>query len=134
MYFKLLFISVYMTIISSVTMGNELSLTKQLEFNPINKEKNVVGIVEGYDTKKYQIKAESKQVLHVIMKSEGTYFNVYSPYKTKEDDALFVGKSQGKDFKGVLSRDGLYMIQVYLKTDEAENQVKRIFEMHIELI
>ena len=134
MYFKLLFILVSMTVVSSLTMAKELSLTKQLEFNPINKEKNVVGIVEGYDTKRYQIKAKSNQVLHVTMKSEGTHFNIYAPYKTKEDDALFVGKSQGKDFKGVLSKEGLYMIQVYLKTDEAENDIKRIFEMHIELI
>jgi hypothetical protein len=134
MYFKSLYILACIIAISLPMLAKELSLTKQLEFNFVNQEKNVVGILEGYNTKRYQIKAKSNQVLHVNMKSEGTYFNVYSPYKTKDDDALFVGKSQGNDFKGILSKDGLYIIQVYLKTDEAEKDVRRIFEIHIELI
>jgi len=134
MYFKLLFILVYMTVISSPMMAKKLSLTKLLEFNKITQEKNVVGTVEGFDSKRYKIKVKSNQRLNIKMESDNVYFNIYSPYKNRDDDALFVGKSEGKHFNGVLLKDGRYMIRVYLKTDEAEKDIKRIFEMHIELI
>jgi len=130
---KLLLPLLFFTL-SLPSMAKELSLTKQLEFNKVTQEKNVVGTVEGFDSKRYQIKVKANQRLNVKMESDDVYFNIYSPYKNKDDDALFVGKSQGKHFNAALLKDGLYMIRVYLKKDEAKEDIKRIFQMHISLI
>jgi hypothetical protein len=134
MYFKSLFILACITVISLPSMAKELSLTKQLEFNNVTQEKNIVGVVAGFNSKRYQIKVKANQILDVNMESNDVYFNIYSPYKNRDDDALFVGKSQGQHFKSALSKEGLYMIRVYLKKDEAKEDIKRIFEMHIKLI
>ena len=113
--------------------AKELSLTKQIEFSKPTKEKAVVGLVKGFDSKRYEVKVNAHQTLSVDLDSDTVCFNIYSPYKKREDGALFRGKSQGKHFKSSELKDGVYIIRVYLRTKEAEEDTKRIFEMHVGL-
>jgi len=131
---KILFTTICVMGLSFQIYAQDLSITKQLKLNQANQEQNIVGTVKGYDSRKYTIKVKGKQTLTVDMKSDDVYFNVYSPYKDeKKDDAFFVSKGEGKHFKSALLKNGMYIIRVYLKDEEAKNDIKRIFEIHVGL-
>ena len=133
MKFKLCISIISSVLLFSPLTAKELSITKQIEFSKPTKAKTVVGLVKGFDSKKYEVKVNAQQSLSVDLDSDMVCFNIYSPYKKREDGALFRGKSQGKHFKADGLKEGVYIIRVYLRTKEAEEDTKRIFEMRVGL-
>ena len=132
MHFKLLKV-LLIGVLTFPVFAKELVLTKQVDFGKVAKEKTVVGIVKGFDSKGYEVKVKPNQTMRVNLKSDIVYFNIYSPNKNFGHDAMFEGKSQGQSFKKVLSKAGVYMIKVYLVHAEAEKDRKTIYKMQIGL-
>jgi len=133
MYFKL-FISIFSVMyLSSSLIAKELSLTKELHFGKVTHNKTVVGVVKGFDTKRYKFRVRENQTLTVDLESDLVHFNIYRPNKSSPDGAIFLGKSQGKHFSGVLKENGRYMIRVFLAEGKRVEDEKTIFRMHITL-
>jgi Bacterial SH3 domain len=71
------------------------------------------GRIEGYDEAKYVLEARRGQKITVNLRTRNpqAYFNVSA---LGSDTALFVGSTSGNSYSDILSRDGKYVIQVYL--------------------
>jgi hypothetical protein len=130
---KLFFVLISLVILSFPVTAKDIVCTKRLNFNNINHEDRVVGIIKGYDTKNYKFNAKKGQILKVSLESEVVHFNVYAPNKERIDGAMFEGSSEGMHFTNKLKKGGIYTVQVYLSDEEAEKKQKVIFTLDIGL-
>jgi hypothetical protein len=77
------------------------------------------GAIKGDKTIDYALRAKAGQAMSVTLKASNTanYFNVLPPGSSGE--AIFIGSTEGNEWKGVLPADGEYRIRVYLMPSAA---------------
>ena len=93
--------------------------TRPLRFAKGASAATVKGTVKGSQTIDYKVGAKAGQTMTVGLKTSNgsNYFNVLPP--GSNDVAVFVGSSDGNDWKGTLEADGTYTIRVYLMRNAA---------------
>lgn len=101
---------------ASATDGIE---TRPLRFAKGASAATVKGTLKGSQTIDYKVGAKAGQTMTVGLKTSNgsNYFNVLPP--GSNDVAVFVGSSDGNDWKGTLETDGTYTIRVYLMRNAA---------------
>jgi len=130
---KLFLLATGIILLSFPLLAKEIVHTKQLNFGQLTNKKTVVGTLKGFDTKNYKLNAKANQILRINLESAKVYFNVYEPYKSYEDGAMFMGTIDGTIFTRKLSKSGTYTIQVSLLDKEAEKDEKIIFTLDVGL-
>lgn len=93
--------------------------TRPLRFAKGASAATVKGTLKGSQTIDYKVGAKAGQTMTVGLKTSNgsNYFNVLPP--GSNDVAVFVGSSDGNDWKGTLEADGTYTIRVYLMRNAA---------------
>lgn len=93
--------------------------TKKVTFPAGQTSTNVSGTIKGRQTIDYTVSAKEGQQMHVSLNTKHTalYFNVLPP--GSNDEAIFIGSTEGNKFDGTLSATGTYKIRVYLMASAA---------------
>jgi hypothetical protein len=105
--------------------------TKKITFPAGKSETNVSGTIKGEQTIDYTVSANQGQEMHVSLnsKNKSLYFNVLAP--GSNDEAIFVGSSDGYKFDGTLSMSGTYKVRVYLMRNAARRNETANFGLYV---
>lgn len=92
----------------------------------------VTGKIKGYATAEYTLTGKAGQTLSVKLKTNqsSNYFNIR---QAGQDDALFVGSSNGNTFQAKLPADGEYTVQVYLMRNAARRNAVASYTLEMGL-
>lgn len=87
--------------------------------------------IKGRETVDYLLGARAGQTLSVTMKTDNgaNYFNVIPP--DADDEAVFVGSTEGNSYKGKLDLDGDWKIRVYLMRSAARRNETAAYKLTI---
>lgn len=91
--------------------------TERIHFEVEANSASVPGSISGYEYVNYIIEVGTGEIVSVVLESDnlGNYFNIFEPGKIPgEDDAIFVGATEGNRFEGALTDAGDYIVQVYI--------------------
>ncbi|XEI31227.1 hypothetical protein NMD14_10380 [Aeromonas veronii] len=93
--------------------------TKAVQFVKGSSSASIQGRIKGDQTIDYSLRAKAGQSMSVSLKTSNgaNYFNVLPP--GSNDEALFVGSSDGNEWTGALPADGEYKVRVYLMRSAA---------------
>lgn len=93
--------------------------TERVQFEPGAQSAVVESSITGYESVDYVLRANQGQYMNVSMATDNTssYFNIIAP--DKENEAMFIGSSQGNQYEGVLPASGDYKIRVYMMRSAA---------------
>ena len=86
-------------------------------FSPTTADVSVSGEISGYETVHYIFAGAQAQSVAIALDSDhpGNYFNLFEPGKRPgEDQALFIGATEGNRYQGTLQENGNYLVQVYI--------------------
>ena len=91
----------------------------------------LTGHLTGDQTIDYVLGAKAGQVMSVTMttSNDASYFNVLPP--GSNDEAIFIGSTEGNEFGGTLSQSGDYKVRVYLMRSAARNHEKADFTLQV---
>lgn len=90
----------------------------------------VAGAIVGDRTRDYVVRAGAGQTLRVTKSGAAiVYFNVLPP--GSNDEAIFVGSTEGDSFAGTLSQSGAYKIRVYQMRASARRGETGNFRLNI---
>jgi len=94
-------------------------VSKPIQFAKGATSATVKGSLKGGTTVDYKLRAKAGQTMSVVLKTSNgsNYFNVLPP--GSNDVAIFVGSTEGNEWKGALPADGEYTIRVYLMRNAA---------------
>lgn len=94
-------------------------VSKPLQFPKGASSATVKGSLKGNATVDYKLRAKAGQTMSVVLKTSNAsnYFNVLPPGSS--DAAIFIGSTEGNEWKGALPADGEYTIRVYLMRNAA---------------
>ena len=90
------------------------------------------GRITGRASNDHIVRARAGQVLAVQLDADSAmaYFNVLPP---GSDEAIFIGSATGNRFRGVLPRDGDYILRVYLMPAGARRGESSNYTLRAEL-
>ncbi len=90
------------------------------------------GHVAAHESYDYLLSAKKGQAFRIILKSTNRYnvFNIMEP--GEKTDAFFNGSLRGTQFQGVLSKEGVYTIRVYLMDNAAHRDEHGQYTLEIE--
>jgi hypothetical protein len=93
--------------------------SKPVQFAKGHSSATIEGKIKGDQTIDYTLRAKAGQTMSVTLKTGNgaNYFNVLPP--GSNDEALFVGSSDGNEWTGTLPADGEYKLRVYLMRSAA---------------
>lgn len=93
--------------------------SQTVKFKPGATSATLSGSIKGYDGMRYILGAQADQVMSVTLKpgNASCYFNVLPP--GSQDEAIFIGSTEGNSFAGTLGVGGNYTVQVYLMRNAA---------------
>ncbi|MDZ7888721.1 MAG: hypothetical protein U5M72_05515 [Pseudomonas sp.] len=93
--------------------------TQAVHFTKGSSSATIQGSIKGEQTIDYSLRAKAGQTMSVrlVTKHGANYFNVLPP--GSNDEALFVGSSDGNEWTGALPADGEYKVRVYLMRSAA---------------
>jgi hypothetical protein len=95
-------------------------ITKKKVTFPAGKTSTQInGSIKGQATVDYQLSAKEGQTLSIslVTKNTSNYFNLLPP--GSNDEADFVGSSDGNSYSGTVSSSGVWTIRVYLMRNAA---------------
>ena len=94
-------------------------VTRALQFAKGHSSATIQGTVKGAQTIDYSLRARAGQNMSVTLKTSNSanYFNVLPP--GSNDEAIFVGSTDGNEWAGALPADGDYKVRVYLMRSAA---------------
>ena len=133
MYRKWLIVSIAIILSTYQGMAKGVELTKKVDFDIGQKRATLHGTVQGFAKTNYQFYANKGEILHVNIDSSKVYFKIYSPFKNSSDTPLFKGETEGSSYNEKLKRSGIYMIQMYLRYDDAKIDMKAIYTLNINI-
>lgn len=92
---------------------------ERVQFDTGSSSAAITGTITGHEVVDYMLGALAGQTMTVTMSTEHTacYFNVLPP--DSEDEAIFIGSVEGRDFEGILDLDGDWKIRVYVMRSAA---------------
>lgn len=96
--------------------------SERVQFERGESGATVKGRIKGDEAVHYLLGAKAGQSMVVILNTDhnANYFNIFAPGKKPgEDEAMFIGSTEGNRYEGELSADGDYMVQVYLMRSAA---------------
>ena len=126
----LLWISVLM--FTQIAQANTIEFTKKVDFDVGNEHATEYGFVKGHNKTNYQFYGNKGDKVSIRLESVGAYFKLYSPIKRGVDAPLFTIKTEGTSYTGILSKSGLYTIEIYLGHKESREDEKVIYTLHID--
>ncbi len=93
--------------------------TKKVSFPAGKSSTTLTGTIKGEKTIDYLITAKEGQQMSVTLTSKNSslYFNVLPPGSNEE--AIFIGSTEGNTFTGTLSASGEYKLRVFLYRNAA---------------
>jgi hypothetical protein len=93
--------------------------TKPVQFAKGHSSATLKGAIKGNQTIDYTLRAKAGQTMSVSLKTRNgaNYFNVLPP--GSNDEAIFIGSSDGNEWTGTLPADGEYKLRVYLMRSAA---------------
>lgn len=93
--------------------------TEAVQFAKGSTSATIKGSLKGDQTIDYTLRARAGQTMNVTLatKHGANYFNVLPP--GSNDEAIFVGSSDGNEWTGTLPTDGEYKVRVYLMRSAA---------------
>lgn len=93
--------------------------SRPLQFAKGASSATVKGSLKGDKTIDYKVRAKAGQTMSVTLKTSNAanYFNVLPP--GSKDVAIFVGSTEGNEWRGALPSDGEYTVRVYLMRSAA---------------
>lgn len=113
------FLACLLAVASVAANAADAIQSKPLQFAKGTTSATVKGTLKGDQTIDYKLRARAGQTMHVFLTTSNgaNYFNVLPP--GSQDVAIFVGSSDGNDWRGTLPSDGEYAIRVYLMRSAA---------------
>ena len=113
-----------------VTATEAADRTQRVTFKPGAISETVVDHVKGYDTFTYIVNAKAGQSIHVDFKtkSPSCYVNIQAD---GEDQALFIGSSDGNGYAGVADMTGDFRISAYMMRNEARRGTTCTYKMTV---
>lgn len=92
----------------------------------------VSGRIEGRADADHVVRAVAGQTLAVTLHADSpmAYFNVLPP---GSDEAVFIGSTSGNEYRGVVTRDGDYVVRVYLMAAGARRGESGNYTLGLEL-
>ena len=105
--------------------------SERVQFEPKTSGTTISAKIKGRETVDYLLGARAGQTLSVTMKTDNSanYFNVIPP--DTDDEAVFVGSSEGNSYEGKLDLDGDWKIRVYLMRSAARRNETAAFDLTI---
>lgn len=93
--------------------------TKKVSFPAGKTSTYISGTIKGRQTVDYTLSVKEGQEMQVSLNSKNgaLYFNVLPP--GSNDEAIFVGSTEGNKYSGTTSMTGVYKIRVYLMASAA---------------
>lgn len=92
----------------------------------------IAATIVGDQTRDYLVNARAGQTLKVTLKGASiVYFNVLAP--GSNDEAMFIGSTEGNAFAGTLSVSGTYRIRVYQMRASARRGERGPFKLTVEV-
>jgi len=103
----------------TLTIAQNEIRTERVQFESGASSATIENSITGYESVDYVLRANAGQYMNVSMATDNTsnYFNILAP--GKENEAMFIGSSSGKQYEGVLPESGDYKIRVYLMRSAA---------------
>ena len=105
--------------------------TKKISFAAGKNDTNVSGTIKGQQTIDYTVQARGGQKMTVVLTTKHTalYFNVLPP--GSNDAAIFIGSTEGNEYRATLPSDGLYKIRVYLMRSAARRNESGSYKLYV---
>lgn len=118
-YLRLLAVLTSFLLIPFTFAHAEEIMTKAVQFAKGHSAATIEGTIKGYQTFDYALHAKAGQNMKVTLKTSNgaNYFNVLPP--GSNDEAMFVGSTDGNEWAGILPADGEYKVRVYLMRSAA---------------
>jgi hypothetical protein len=115
----------------SLAMAADGIETRPVRFAKGASSATLKGTLKGDQTIDYKLGAKAGQTMRVTLKSSNAsnYFNVLPP--GSNDVAVFVGSTDGNEWKGQLAADGEYTIRVYLMRNAARRGEKANYTLTV---
>jgi hypothetical protein len=104
---------------------------ERVAFDPGATGTIIVATITGYDAVDYLVGARAGQTMSVAMETDhlANSFNVIPP--DAENEAVFVGSTDGNDFESVLDLDGDWKVRVYLMRSAARRGETASYRLEI---
>jgi hypothetical protein len=105
-------------ICSPVTHADEIR-TQPVQFAKGHSSATIKGTIKGGQTIDYTLRARAGQIMKVTLETgnKANYFNVLPP--GSNDEAIFIGSTDGNKWTGALPATGEYKVRVYLMRSAA---------------
>jgi hypothetical protein len=106
--------------------------TVPLTFHSHDRGLNLEDQLRGYETVDYVMQAHAGERLavHFAVDNRAAYFNVLTP---ASDSAVFVGATEGHQYEGPVTEDGLWRVRVYLMRSAARRNERAHYRLSISL-
>ena len=127
----LLWISLLM--FTQMAFANTIEFTKKMDFDVGHEHATEYGFIQGNDKTNYQFYGNKGDKVSIRLESDGAYFKLYSPIKRGGDAPLFTVKAEGTSYTGILRRNGLYTIQIYIKQKESKEDTRVIYTLKLDI-
>lgn len=110
-----------LAVLAATTVTADDIRTETVHFQAGASGATISDSIKGYESVSYMLGAGEGQTMVVNMTSPNlsAYFNVYAPGKGPGDEAMYVGSTEGNNFRGVLPVSGEYTVSVYLYRNAA---------------
>lgn len=92
------------------------------------------GSIKGDADHSYLLGAKAGQSMVAILSPDdgSAYFNIFAPGKRPgQDEAMFIGSTEGNRFEGELPADGDYTIQVYMMRAQARRHETAHYQLEV---
>jgi hypothetical protein len=124
-------VSVIGFLFTSIAIARDDIREQRVQFEPGEATTTVDGTITGYEAVDYLLGARAGQTMSVTMTTDhgATYFNVLS--FDSENEADFVGSSEGHSFIGRLDLDGDWKVRVSMMRSAARRGETAVFKMEI---
>jgi hypothetical protein len=111
-------LAVCLASLAPMTVAAEIQ-TQPVQFDKGSSSATIKGSLKGDQTIDYTLRARAGQTMSVKLATEdgANYFNVLPP--GSNDEAIFIGSSDGNEWTGTLPADGEYKVRVYLMRSAA---------------
>jgi hypothetical protein len=105
--------------------------SERVQFEPGAFGTTIARTITGRETIDYLVGARAGQTLSVTLKTEhsANYFNVIPP--DADNEAVFIGSTEGSSYEGKLDLDGDWKIRVYLMRSAARRNEPASYELSI---
>jgi len=114
-----LFMTAVVVVAPTLTIAQDDIRTEQVQFEQGASSATIESSISGYESVDYILRASAGQYMNVSMATDNTsnYFNIIAP--SKENEAMFIGSTQGNQYEGALPESGDYKIRVYMMRSAA---------------